>query len=99
MLSKFPRVTLGHFPTPLEHLPRLSEHLGGPDEVRFDVVGYCTGGYCVDAAALGLVERGYRVRVLAYATAAIGGAEGLAKSREELSARGVDWIATEEREA
>ncbi|MGW8368115.1 MAG: D-cysteine desulfhydrase, partial [Gammaproteobacteria bacterium] len=29
-LSRFPRVSLAHLPTPLEHLPRFSEHLGGP---------------------------------------------------------------------
>lgn len=77
----------------------LVERTGRPDEVQFDVIGYCTGGYCVDAAAIGLVERGYRVRVLAYATAAIGGAEGLAKSREDLTARGVEWVASPEHEA
>ena len=30
LLSRFPRVSLAHLPTPLEPLPRLSEHLGGP---------------------------------------------------------------------
>ena len=46
MLSKFPRVTLGHLPTPLEHLPRLSEHLGGPQiwVKRDDCTGLATGG-------------------------------------------------------
>jgi len=29
-LSAFTRVSLGHFPTPLEPMPRLSEALGGP---------------------------------------------------------------------
>ena len=29
-LSEFPRISLAHLPTPLEFLPRLSEHLGGP---------------------------------------------------------------------
>ena len=29
-LSNFPRTSLAHLPTPLEHMPRLSEHLGGP---------------------------------------------------------------------
>ena len=71
----------------------LVERLGGEDTVRFDVFGYCTGGYCVDTAAIGLAERGYRVRVLAYATAAIGGAEGLDKSRTELERLGVEWVA------
>jgi len=29
-LAKFPKVRLGHFPTPLEPMDRLSEFLGGP---------------------------------------------------------------------
>ena len=29
-ISRFPRVRLGHFPTPLEFMPRLTETLGGP---------------------------------------------------------------------
>ncbi|MDH3990770.1 MAG: D-cysteine desulfhydrase, partial [Gammaproteobacteria bacterium] len=31
LLSRFPRVSLAHLPTPLEYMPRLSKHLGGPD--------------------------------------------------------------------
>lgn len=70
----------------------LVESMGGPSAVRFDVIGYCTGGYCVDAAAVGLVERGYQVRVLAGATAAIGGAAGQAQSQASLRAAGVEWV-------
>ncbi len=46
MLSKFPRVALGHFPTPLEYMPRLSKYLGGPDlwVKRDDCTGLATGG-------------------------------------------------------
>ena len=46
MLSKFPRVSLAHLPTPLEHLPRLSEHLGGPNIYvkRDDCTGLASGG-------------------------------------------------------
>ena len=46
MLSQFPRVTLGHLPTPLEYLPRLSQHLGGPEiwVKRDDCTGLATGG-------------------------------------------------------
>lgn len=73
-------------------IARLVESLGGPAGVVFEVIGYCTGGYCVDAAALGLVERGYRVRVLHAATAAIGGEEGQARSRQQLEAAGVEWV-------
>jgi nicotinamidase/pyrazinamidase len=70
----------------------LVDALGGADQVRFDVLGYCTGGYCVDAAALGLRERGYAVRVLAFATAAIGGRAGIERSTHELAAAGVEWV-------
>ena len=46
MLSKFPRVSLAHLPTPLEYLPRLSEHLGGPNIYvkRDDCTGLASGG-------------------------------------------------------
>ena len=73
-------------------IARLVESLGGPAEVVFEVIGYCTGGYCVDAAALGLRERGYRARVLDAATAAIGGADGQARSRQQLERAGIEWI-------
>ena len=45
-LSKFPRVPLAHLPTPLEHLPRLSDALGGPQIYvkRDDCTGLATGG-------------------------------------------------------
>lgn len=46
LLSRFPRVSLAHLPTPLEHLPRLTKHLGGPDIYvkRDDCTGLGTGG-------------------------------------------------------
>lgn len=45
-LSSIPRVRLAHLPTPLEHLPRLSAHLGGPAIYikRDDETGLATGG-------------------------------------------------------
>jgi L-cysteate sulfo-lyase len=45
-LSRFPRVALAHLPTPIEHLSRLSEALGGPDIFvkRDDCTGLATGG-------------------------------------------------------
>jgi len=46
LLSRFPRVSLAHLPTPLEFLPRLTEHLGGPKIYvkRDDCTGLGTGG-------------------------------------------------------
>ncbi len=70
----------------------LVEAMGGPGAVLFDVIGYCTGGFCVDAAALGLAQRGYTVRVLSAATAPIGGHKGAESSRAALSAAGVLWV-------
>ncbi len=45
-LSRFPRIRLAHLPTPLEHLPRLSDYLGGPQIYvkRDDCTGLATGG-------------------------------------------------------
>jgi nicotinamidase/pyrazinamidase len=68
----------------------LVDRLGG--QVRFDVVGWCTGGYCVDAAARGLRARGHAVRVIAAATAPIGGEEGAVASKAQLGALGVLWM-------
>lgn len=46
LLSRFPRVRLGHLPTPLEPMPRLSRMLGGPEIwiKRDDSTGLSTGG-------------------------------------------------------
>ncbi|WP_037293945.1 D-cysteine desulfhydrase [Roseobacter sp. CCS2] len=45
-LAKFPRVALGHLPTPLEPMDRLSERLGGPRlwVKRDDCTGLSSGG-------------------------------------------------------
>ena len=45
-LGKFPRVNFCHRPTPIESLPRLGEHLGGPKLFvkRDDCTGLATGG-------------------------------------------------------
>lgn len=79
-------------------LERLAHDLGG--DVVFQVFGYCTGGFCVDAFVEGLLERGYRVQVIGDATAAIdtdeNGMDGIAASRERLTAQGAEWITTEE---
>ncbi|MDK1023489.1 MAG: D-cysteine desulfhydrase [Gammaproteobacteria bacterium] len=46
LLSRFPRTTLAHLPTPIEPLPRLTELLGGPKlwVKRDDCTGLATGG-------------------------------------------------------
>ncbi len=45
-LSRFPRVSLAHLPTPLEPMPRLSKALGGPNLwiKRDDCTGLSSGG-------------------------------------------------------
>jgi L-cysteate sulfo-lyase len=45
-LARFPRVRLGHFPTPLEAMPNLSRLLGGPNLYikRDDCTGLASGG-------------------------------------------------------
>ena len=45
-LAAFPRVRLGHLPTPLEPMDRLSEHLRGPRfwVKRDDCTGLASGG-------------------------------------------------------
>lgn len=46
LLSRFPRLHLAHRNTPLEYMPRLSEHLGGPKLYikRDDCTGLASGG-------------------------------------------------------
>ena len=45
-LTRFPRIRCGHWPTPLEPMPRLTELLGGPSlwVKRDDCTGLSTGG-------------------------------------------------------
>jgi L-cysteate sulfo-lyase len=45
-LSRFPRLHLAHLPTPLEPMPRISQHLGGPNLwiKRDDCTGLSSGG-------------------------------------------------------
>ena len=46
MLEKFKRIKLWHFPTPIEHLKKISQFLGGPNIFikRDDCTGLATGG-------------------------------------------------------
>jgi L-cysteate sulfo-lyase len=45
-LARFPRIRLGHFPTPVEAMSNLSKHLGGPNLFvkRDDCTGLASGG-------------------------------------------------------
>ena len=45
-LARYPRVRLGHMPTPLEPMDNLSKHLGGPRiwVKRDDCTGLSSGG-------------------------------------------------------
>ena len=71
--------------------------LGGNwNEIQIDVIGYAAGGYCIDAAVTALcktisIQRA-SIRVLSYATAAIGGVDGMAKSKQALTALGAEWV-------
>ena len=46
MIDKFERIKLGHFPTPIEYLKNITEHLNGPQIYikRDDCTGLATGG-------------------------------------------------------
>ena len=46
MIENFKRVSLGHFPTPIEHLKSITDYLGGPQIFikRDDCTGLATGG-------------------------------------------------------
>jgi L-cysteate sulfo-lyase len=45
-VDALPRVSIAHLPTPIDHLPNLSRHLGGPEIFvkRDDQTGLATGG-------------------------------------------------------
>ena len=53
-LARFPRIRLAHLPTPLEHMPRLSALLGGPEIwiKRDDCTGYNEPNYRLNGNVL-----------------------------------------------
>jgi L-cysteate sulfo-lyase len=90
-LARFPRIRLGHMPTPLEPMPNLTKHLGGPQLwiKRDDCTGLSTGGnktrklefLCADAIAQGcdiLITQGATQSNHARQTAAAAAKLGLA---------------------
>lgn len=77
----------------------LVNHLGGKDNVTFQVFGYCCGGFCVDQAAMKLNELGYTVQVVLDACEAIDGVnapDGMAYSKEQFETVGIQCITTNE---
>lgn len=50
-------------------IKQLVKDLGGREKVLFLVYGYCTGKYCVDAAAEGLAQLGYHTAIATDASA------------------------------
>lgn len=74
-----------------------AEWLRGQDiESVFAVYGYCTGGFCVDAAALGLVKRGYQVELILDATAPLDAKGGIEKiTLPDMRKAGVRIVTTE----
>lgn len=71
-----------------------AKHLDWPD-VTFDVIGYCTGGYCVDQAVEGLhalTEGRAKIRVLSEATAPIGGKEGEKITKAMVERLNCEWV-------
>ena len=67
---------------------------GGVRKVLFAVFGYCTGGYCVDAAAQGLQARGYQTAIVQDATAPIDGEAGAAKTVDMAGNDGIHLLQT-----
>lgn len=81
------------------YIAYLVSEMGGKDNVTFQVFGFATGGFCVDAFAQELNKRGYRVQVVLDATAAIDGVngpDGLEYSRKTLTEAGIECITTEQ---
>lgn len=63
----------------------------------FAVYGYCTGGFCVDAAALGLSEKGYTVELILDATVPLEVNGGIEKTTlPNMKKAGVGIVSTEE---
>ena len=71
------------------------------DQILFAVYGYCTGGYCVDAAAQGLVSQGYNTAIVLDATAPLNIAhngyeqDGKSVTRSIASQAGIQIVSTD----
>lgn len=79
-------------------LTRIVEHLRHEAGERplVQVFGWCTGGYCVDAACLALLQLDVDVQIVLDATVPIGGDVGEAQTRSDMEAAGVVVVTTEE---
>ncbi len=71
------------------------DEVGGVKKAVFAVYGYCTGGFCVDAFAEGLRERGYQTAIVEDAVAPIGGEEGAAITRKNAKEKQIALITTQ----
>lgn len=66
-------------------------------EPIFAVYGYCTGGFCVDAAALGLAKKGYQVQLILDATAPLAIKGGIEKTTlPDMKRAGVKIVETKD---
>lgn len=86
-------------PNAVMMLRYLVRNMGGRDQVTFIVTGFCTGGFCVDAAVEGLVKEKFNVIVLNDATQAIDGVhakDGASYSMENFEKMGVEVLTTTE---
>lgn len=101
----FEKEVYSAFSNPLAepYLDRLVQRIGGNRKAIFAVFGHCTGGYCVDAMAEGLADRGYATAIVSDAVAPLNlapedGAEqdGEARTKAMCEASNIAQITTEQ---
>ena len=101
----FEKEVYSAFSNPLAepYIERLVQRLGGTRKAIFAVFGHCTGGYCVDAMAEGLADRGYQTLMVNDAVAPINfapedGAEqnGAERTRLMCEAKNITELTTQQ---
>lgn len=101
----FEKEVYSAFSNPLAepYIERLVQRVGGNRKAIFAVFGHCTGGYCVDAMAEGLADRGYQTLMVKDAVAPINfapenGAEqdGQARTFEMCERKGITELTTQQ---